>query len=261
VSASPAGAHAVIDLHTHILPGLDDGAHTIEHAVAMARAAISDGVTAVAATPHVRDDYPTSADEMHAGVEQVRAALRDAAVPLRLLPGGEIAFDRLALLAVEELARFGLGGNPDYLLVEFPYYGWPLGLDDQLRGLLARGVVPVLAHPERNGEVQADPERLRPLVELGALCQVTAASIEGRLGRGARSAGMALLDGGLAHVLASDAHAPHVRGIGLTAALDALRDDALGRWLTADVPAAIVAGEWLPPRPPGKRRRRRFLGG
>jgi protein-tyrosine phosphatase len=248
----------VIDLHTHILPGLDDGARTLADAVELARAAVADGVTTVAATPHVRDDYPTSADAMHRGVETLRSALSVEGIPLEVLPGAEIALDRLRELSSSELARFGLGGNPDYILVEFPYYGWPLPLADQVTDLLARGIVPVLAHPERNSDVQRDPDRLRPLVDLGALCQVTAASVEGRLGKAPRAAASAMLQRGLAHVLSSDAHAPHIRGMGLATAIEAIGDDALTSWLTVGVPAAIIAGEWLPPRPTIRKRRRIF---
>src|SRR5213080_4939527 len=85
----------VIDLHTHILPGLDDGARTLEESVAMARSAVADGIRVVAATPHVRDDYPTRAIEMEQGLAQVREALALEGIALEVLPGGEIALDRL----------------------------------------------------------------------------------------------------------------------------------------------------------------------
>jgi protein-tyrosine phosphatase len=246
----------VIDLHTHILPGLDDGSRTMEDAIAMARAALEDGLRAVAATPHVRDDYPTTVDDMERGVAALREALLQAGVPLQILTGGEVAHDRLPGLSDDEVTRFGLGGNPDYLLVEFPYHGWPLALPQQVRELLARGVIPVLAHPERNADVQRDPELLRPLVLMGTLCQVTAASLDGRIGKRSRATGLALIETGLAHLVASDAHAPEIRGIGMTAAAAAVGDEALAGWLTQDVPAAIVAATPIPPRPASRARRR-----
>lgn len=248
----------MIDLHTHILPGLDDGSRTLADALEMAREAVAEGIRAVAATPHVRDDYPTDPESMEQGVAELRAALAEAAVPLDVLAGGEVALDRLVLLSEEDVARFGLGGNPDYLLLETPYYGWPLALPEQVRSLTARGVVPVLAHPERNPDVQRDPERLRPLVLMGALCQVTAASLDGRIGRQARRTGLTLVETGLAHLVASDAHTPDVRGVGLAAAAESVGDPALARWLTYGIPAAIVGGTELPPRPPVKPRRRLF---
>lgn len=214
----------------------------------MARAAVAEGIRIAAATPHVRDDYPTSPSEMERGVAQLREALAVEGVPLEVRTGGEIALDRLGLLGPDELTSFALAGNPAYLLLEFPYYGWPLELETRVFELRARGITAVIAHPERNAEVQAAPERLRRLVEQEALVQLTAASIDGRLGRSTRRTALRLLELGLAHLVASDAHAPEVRAVGMKAAAAAIGDAELARWLTADVPAAIVDGEELPER-------------
>ena len=117
----------------------------------------------------------------------------------------------------------------------------------------------MIAHPERNEEVQARPERLRDFVDVGMLIQLTAASVDGRLGRRPREASLLMLELGLAHLLASDAHAPSVRAIGLSNAVESIGDPELGRWLTEDVPAALIASEPLPQRPasvsPGRSRR------
>jgi protein-tyrosine phosphatase len=250
----------VIDLHTHILFGIDDGSRTPGDALEMARAALADGTRVVAATPHVREDWPTSPDAMEARVADLRRLLAEAGIPMQILTGGEMDIHRLVELPEEDVQRFGLGGNPDYLLVECPYYGWPLGLPDRLLTLRERGITPVLAHPERNAEVQGDPERLRPLVEAGMLCQVTAASLDGRIGRRSRACGLMLVETGLAHLVASDAHTPDVRSIGMGRAARAVGDEALARWLTYDVPAAIVGGLPLPPRPPVSPRRFSLFG-
>jgi len=240
----------VIDLHSHILPGLDDGAATLDDALAIAEAAVADGIRTIAATPHVRaHDYPTTPEQMEQQLDSLREALRDAAMPLELLPGGEIALDMLPQLGDDDLRRFGLAGNPKYLLLEAPYLGWPLGIEDALFQLSLRGFTTVLAHPERNDEVQSSPERLAPLVERGTLVQLTAASLDGRLGASPQKTGLRLLELGLAHLLASDAHAPTLRQIGMTAAANAVGNDELGRWLTEEVPAAIAEGGDLPPRP------------
>jgi protein-tyrosine phosphatase len=245
----------VIDLHSHVLPGVDDGARTVEDSVAMARAAVADGVMWLAATPHVRDDYPTDAETMERLVREVRDAIEEAGVELELLPGGEIALDRLAVLDSDELRRFGLGGNPRYLLIEFPYVGWPLGLEERLFGLRAQGFVPVLAHPERNAEVQAGPERLDPLVRSGCLVQVTAASLDSRLGRASAACGRTLVDARLAQLIGSDAHMPDVRAIGMSAAARSVGSRELAQWLTVDVPRAIVDDQPLPDRPASTSRR------
>jgi protein-tyrosine phosphatase len=248
----------MIDLHSHILPGLDDGARTIEDSLDIARAAVADGITAIAGTPHVRDDYPTDPGVMEDCVAELRAELERAEIPLDVRTGGEIDVDWLRKLSVGELRRFGLGGNPRYLLVETPYYGWPLGLAKQLVALHGEGVTAVLAHPERNAEVQADLERVVPLVRAGTLVQVTAASVDGRVGRRAQTCALELIEYGLAHLVASDAHHASIRAVGMTAAAKEVGNEDLAVWLTQEVPAAILADAPIPDRPPGGPRRRRL---
>jgi protein-tyrosine phosphatase len=215
----------------------------------MARLAAADGIRVLAATPHVRDDYPTSAEQMERGLGDVRAAVQAAGIELEVVPGGELAVEQAARLEPPELRRFGLGGSDGWLLVEFPYDGWPLGLQRLGQALHADGFRVVLAHPERNGEVQARPSRLQEFAEAGMLVQLTAASVDGRLGRQAQAASRTLLELGLAHLIASDAHAPSIRAIGLSAAVQAVGDPELARWLTDGVPRAIVDGAELPQRP------------
>jgi protein-tyrosine phosphatase len=244
----------VIDLHSHILAGVDDGARDLSESVEIARAAVADGVSLVAATPHVRHDFPTTPETMETLVQELRDVLTAAGVALELRTGGEIALDRLDLLSRDDLRRFGLGGNPEYLLLETPYYGWPLDLSLRVTKLRRLGITAVIAHPERNPEVQMQAELLRPLVEQGALVQVTSASIDGRLGAKTRATARELIDAELVHCVASDAHSPEVRAIGMSTAAAAIRDEDIARWLTSDVPGAIAAGTDLPARPQTDRR-------
>ena len=246
----------MIDLHSHVLPGVDDGPPTIDGSLEILEAAAEDGIARIAATPHVRDDYPTEPGTMERLVGEVNAAARAEGIQVEVLPGGELALGHAIVLGDETLHRFGLGGNPSLLLLEFPYRGWPLDLRDVVFRLETRGYRIVLAHPERNAEVQADPEQLRPIVDAGVFVQLTAASVDGRLGRASESASRALLDAGLVHLIASDAHAPAIRAIGMSAAADAVGDEALAGWLTHDVPAALLAGATPPPRPAQRRRLR-----
>jgi protein-tyrosine phosphatase len=245
----------VIDLHSHILPGLDDGARTLADSLAIARAAVEDGIRVLAATPHVSERYPTEPEQMERALADVREAVDGAEIRLEVRGGAEIALDRLPGLDRDRLGRLTLAGSR-HLLLETPSYGWPLDLSDRLFELQASGFGAVLAHPERNGEVQAQPERLRPLVERGLLVQVTAAAVDGRLGRRARDTALLLVERGLAHMVASDAHTADVRAVGMAEAAQAVGDESLGRWLTADVPAALLSGNPLPPRPEPRRKRR-----
>jgi protein-tyrosine phosphatase len=239
----------VIDLHSHILPGIDDGARSLEEALELARACAADGIEAIAATPHVRYDFPTTADRMEAGVAELRKELGAASIPVEILTGAEIELTRLWQIPSDELMRLTLAGSGRYLLVEFPYRGWPTGLGAAIALLHELGLVTVLAHPERNAIVQDRPQVLGEAVEAGALIQLTAVSVEGRLGVASRRAAAQLLELGFVSLLGSDAHGPHVRGAGLAAAARAVGDGALARYLTREAPEAVVAGEPLPPLP------------
>ena len=253
------GDPAVIDLHSHVLPGVDDGAADLEGSLDILRAAAEDGIEKLAATPHVRHDHPTRVETMERLVDEVNVAARAAGIAVEVLRGGELDLEKLDELGEGELRRFGLGGNPRLLLVEFPYVGWPVDLRERVFQLAARGYEVVLAHPERNAEVQGRPERLRPFVDAGVWVQLTAASVDGRLGRRPEACARALLDARLAHLIASDAHAPAIRAIGMSSAVEAVGDDALGAWLTSEVPRALVDGEAVPSRPERRRRRRLSL--
>ena len=246
----------MIDLHSHVSSGIDDGAADARGLAGDLPAAAADGITVLAATPHVRDDYPTTPDMMEARLAEVQAAVGDR---IRVVPGGEFDIAELARPG-EELARFGLGGNPGYLLVETPYFGWPLDFPDRALPARFRGHPGGLAHPERNPDVQERPELLEP--PRRGWC---ARPVDGRIGRRtARSAGAkdlaALLERGLAHLVASDAHEASVREIGLSSAAAAVGDEALARYLTIDVPRAIVEGGPLPERPEPQKRRALFRG-
>ncbi|MBE2314505.1 protein tyrosine phosphatase [Solirubrobacter sp. CPCC 204708] len=240
----------MLDLHSHVLPGLDDGAASAEEAVAIARAACADGVRVLAATPHVRSDYPTTASQLDAGLRALPP------LPIDVVRGGEVSLEVAAALPPDDLAPFAIAGSR-YLLVEPPYTGLPLNAGTTLFLLRLAGFVPIIAHPERNPDVQADPSRLRELVEAGALAQLTAGSLTGRRGATAQRTARVLLQEGLAHLVAGDAHRPLDRSATMSRGLAAVGDEALAEWLGRSVPAAILADEDIPPRPATGRTRRR----
>ncbi|MHB8060091.1 MAG: tyrosine-protein phosphatase [Gaiellaceae bacterium] len=249
----------MVDLHSHILPGVDDGSRSLEESVEIAIAAARDGTKIMAATPHVRDDFPTAAATMEQLVAELNEILRERGIALEVRGGAEIAIPNLSALDDDQLRRLGLGGNPSYLLVEFPYLGWPLSLETAIRNLRQRGITPVIAHPERNPQVQEYTPKMASLVEAGALVQLTAASVDGRLGRRCRRAAQELIAAGHAHLIASDAHWPGLRRPGMSSAATSLRSPELARWLTHDVPAAIVNDLSIPDRPRAQPHWRRRL--
>ena len=244
----------MVDLHTHVLPGLDDGARDLTEAVEIVRAMAEDGVRIVVATPHVRHDYPTTPDQMEAALGRLRAAVDAAGIEVELRGGGELSMSALEGLDPRALARFGLGGNPELLLLEFPYHGWPLSLVSDCEQLLQRGIVPVIGHPERNAAVTGHMRELGRIVRAGGVVQLTAAAVDGRLGRSAAARARLLLDLDLAHAIASDAHSPGLRAAGLSAAAAEVGGE-LGHWLTSTAPAALLDGAELPRRPEAELRR------
>ena len=149
----------MIDLHCHVLPGIDDGPDSIEGSVALARAAVAAGIQTVVATPHVSWRYPNDAEEIARLVGEVNARLKQEGVALDVRPGGELAMTRLIDVVPAELARFGLGGS-SWLLVEPPFTEVATGLDSIVRDLLRRGHHVVLAHPERCHALRRNPRML-----------------------------------------------------------------------------------------------------
>lgn len=244
----------MIDLHAHLLPGLDDGPASLAGSVAMARAAWDAGIRTMVCTPHVSGHYPTEPAAVHEGVARLRAALADADIGLAILPGAEIALDRLARLSDVDLTLASIAGDGRWVLLEMPFRGWPIGLPQTLRELEIRGYRAIIAHPERADAIQRSPDRMREIVGLGALVQLTAGSFLGEHGPAARRAALMLLAGGAAHLLASDAHsagpwrAPDLEA-GLQAAADGIdvHPQTL-RWMVDEGPAAVLAGG--PVRPP-----------
>lgn len=245
----------MIDLHAHLLPGIDDGPASVREAVAMARAAAQAGTTTLVCTPHVHERYPTGPGAIHAAVDSLRCELDREGVPLRLQPGAEIAIDRLDGLGDQELLLASVGGRGEWLMLEMPFRGWPHRLPAILSALELRGYRVILAHPERAEAVQRTPDRMREAVGRGALIQLTAASFLGEMGAAAQRTARALLAGGMAHLLASDGHSagpwrpPEIRPGLLAAAAAVGADPQALAWMAEEGPAALIEGRAVrPPR-------------
>jgi len=214
---------------------------------------VQTGTRTVVATPHRSRRWPTEPEQIEAGVAHMRELYADDGIELQLLTGAEVTVGEAARLDDATLARLSLGGGP-YLLVESPYEPMGPELERTLAALAERGYGVVLAHPERCPAFLDRPQRLRALVENGALCSVTAGALAGHFGGASRWFALELLRDGLAHSVDSDAHDVRQRPPGLLQGLGAAVEQlpALERlvpWLAEMVPAAILAGEPLPRRP------------
>jgi protein-tyrosine phosphatase len=227
---------AVIDLHVHILPGLDDGPADMAEAVAMGRLAVEEGTTTVVATPHMLTGlFNVTRDAVLDGVQRLRERFRAEAVPLSVEPGADV-----------HLA-------PD--------------LPDLLRAgrlVTVMGTTPIISHPERNFEVQMNPEAMRPVAEAGAVLQLTAASVVGDFGRRVARCAHQLLRARLTHVIASDAHSPTRRPPGLArarAVVERILSPKEAEAIFVRRPERILAGQYLDlPEPTQPRSARREAG-
>jgi protein-tyrosine phosphatase len=238
----------VIDLHSHVLAGIDDGPDSIEGSLALARAAAAAGTGTLLATPHVSWRYPNDAATIARLVGELNERLRAEEIALEVRAGAEIAMTRLADITPGALTGLSLGSSR-WLLVEPPFTPVATGLDSILLDLQRRGHRILLAHPERCHAFHRDPQMLESLVRCGILTSVTAGSLVGDFGGEVRRFTFKLLRDGLVHNVASDAHDHVNRPPSIAAQLQQAGLAPLADWLTCQVPAAILADEEIPERP------------
>jgi protein-tyrosine phosphatase len=250
----------VIDLHCHLLPGIDDGPADEQATFELARAQVSAGVSKVLCTPHVNHGYPANTGEaILARVQQLRERLTAEQIPLRIQAGAEVAVARAIELPDDDLVLLHLGAS-DWLLLEPPLSTDVPRLEQLVQGLQARGHKILIAHPERCAAFHSNPKLLGALVEQGALAQITAASLTGQFGRTVAKLARTMVDEGMAHVIASDAHDARRRTPGLAEPLAEAGLDWMTEWACEAVPHAILAGDPIPQRPtPAKGSGRRGL--
>lgn len=202
----------MVDIHHHILPGLDDGPADWATSVEMARQAWASGVAAVVATPHLTPGQPGGISHVVIGerLDELRGRLVAEGIELEVFAGAEVypTPDLVRHLESGRIPTLGHGGRVRYLLVDTPFDLLPPHFDRLLFEVRLAAMTPVIAHPERSAALAAHPERLEELVSQGALAQVTAGSLLGRFGSRAYQAGWTFVSRGLACAVASDAHGP-----------------------------------------------------
>jgi protein-tyrosine phosphatase len=236
----------MIDLHCHILPGLDDGPDNIELSLAMAESAIADGITHVVATPHASNEYQFD----FARIQELRQELQEKIGDrLTLATGCDFHLNPENLVALRENAPRFCINQRDYLLVEFNEYSIPPAMDQTLHEIQLLGLRPVITHPERNAILRVQKERLAKWVRLGCCVQVTAGSLTGIFGPGAQKDAWRWIADGLVHIVASDAHNMRGRPLKLRSAYDMVREqfgEEKARALFVENPMAALEGRDLP---------------
>jgi protein-tyrosine phosphatase len=238
----------MIDIHTHILPGVDDGARDRAEALAMARLAVADGLTHLFATPHHRDYSSLSRLEVARRVAQLQAELSAVDIPLTLLPGHEVRlYDDMFDDWDNDLA--GPLGNSRYVLAEPLFSHYDHHTNEMLFELFDRGYIPIMAHPERIRPIQENLALIEPFLARGGLTQITATSLTGNNDGRAKKTVETMLQNGIAHIIASDAHHSYYRTPTLTAARAAaavLVGLEQANAMVSARPLAIVNNEVIP---------------
>jgi protein-tyrosine phosphatase len=205
----------MIDIHCHILPGIDDGARNLPDSLKMAKDAVQQGIHTIIATPHfIKNRYENPKQTIYAKVEELNEALKAENIDLKILPGQEPRIEGDLLTGMDKGEIISLFGT-NYLFVEFPSAHVPRYTEKLFYDLQLNGLIPVIVHPERNAEIMERPELLYQFIKKGALSQVTAASLCGDFGKKIKGFSQQLIDFNLTHFIASDAHNTTKRGFKL----------------------------------------------
>jgi protein-tyrosine phosphatase len=238
----------VIDLHCHVLAGIDDGPADMEGSLALVGAAAATGMRTMVSTPHVSRRFRNESSGIRAKVDELNERLAAEGIEVSVLAGAEVSIGRAAELDAQELEQLRLGGG-EWLLLEPPFTPLASGLDILLLDLQRRGHRIVIAHPERCPGFQRDPAMLQTLVREGMLTSITAGSLVGRFGGEVRRFAMELIAEGLVHNVASDTHDLKARPPGIASAIDRCGLGEMADWWTCEVPEAILTGGPIPVRP------------
>lgn len=237
----------MIDLHCHILPGIDDGPALLDESIEMCRIAVNDGISKIACTPHhVAGKYNNSREKIIRCVDKLQAALNSKQIPLTLYPGCEIRLDFNLIEAIKAGELLTMNDSGRYIILELPNEALPKNIEEIISSLVFAGIIPIVAHPEKNYVIQNDPEIIYQLVRFGALAQLTASSLTGRLGSKIEKFSVFLLEHKLAHMLATDAHSSTQRRPLLSEALKSLKKivgEKAAMEMVETIPEKILNGE------------------
>ena len=243
-----------VDIHCHLIPGIDDGPQTMEESLKMCNMAYENGSRTIVATPHVNPGvHNNSWEDIQAGFKHLQDAVTSAEIPLDLRVGADVRVNEMLMQIKDPKNYFTINNNNKYMLLEFPETLIPPNTDRFLFELKLKGITPIITHPERNYEIQRNPNLLYHFVNMGMLVQLTAMSITGEFGDNLDELSELLLMHNLVHVVASDAHSAVHRPPLLSEAFKAVaalagEDKALE--LFVRFPGAIVDGIEVTPEEP-----------
>jgi protein-tyrosine phosphatase len=237
----------MIDIHCHLLPGIDDGPELMDESLALAQFAVDRGITHSVLTPHIHPGrWDNEVQSIQASVDTFKKALADKCIPLKVGMSGElrVGLEALQMVASHQVPFLGKWDNNYVVLLEMPHSRIPMGMQQMIQWLMQRNIRPLIAHPERNKDVLRKLDNIQPLVDAGCLFQVTSGSIVGQFGSTARNRARQLLEMGVVTVLATDAHNLKRRPPNLDEGRDAaaaIIGTKMANRLVADNPWKIVS--------------------
>ncbi len=240
----------MIDLHNHLLPGIDDGAPDLETALALARVAVQDGITHLVCTPHIHlGRYDNTPATIATAKAQFIAGLHRANISLQVASAAEVRFGMELMVGVGQnsIPFLGEWQGKRVLLLELPHGEVPFGAERLTGWLLERNIIPMLAHPERNKSIMRTPSKLKPFIEQGCLLQVTASAVAGHFGVASENLAHQLLEQRLVTILASDAHNLQYRPPKMAEGMEhaaRIVGDALAEALVRENPWQIAQGHF-----------------
>ncbi|MCA0987061.1 tyrosine-protein phosphatase [Guptibacillus algicola] len=253
----------MIDIHSHILPGIDDGAKTIDDSLAMARQAYDQGITKIVASPHHRNGtFVNEKAIILKEVELLNERLQQEGIGIEILPGQEnrIYGELVEDIKGDDLLTVNETGN--YILIEFPSSHLPRYANKLLFDLQVNGIIPIIVHPERNREIMENPDKLYKLIQEGALSQLTGSSVTGKMGKKIQKFSMDLIYHNLAHFVASDAHNITNRPFDLGDSFEAVERefDISTRYMLQENAEDMIRGKMVSKELPEVIKKKKFLG-
>ncbi|WP_058309276.1 tyrosine-protein phosphatase [Gracilibacillus massiliensis] len=253
----------MIDIHCHILPGVDDGAKHMEESVSMAKSAVSQGINTIIATPHhLNGSYDNYKEDIIVAVNRLNDRLQEEDVPLTILPGQETRINGEMITDLENGQLLPLNNTSGYLFVELPSNHVPRYTKQLMFDLQLQEIKPIIVHPERNKEIMENPNILYDLVSNGTLTQVTAASLSGHFGKKIKKLSLQLVEANLTHFIASDAHNTRSRGFVMQEAHTVIKDEfgtSMVYWFMENA-QYLVNGDTVVGDIPEKIKKKKILG-
>lgn len=253
----------MIDLHCHILPGIDDGAKSMDDSLKMARKAVAQGITHVLATPHYKNGrWDIEKEDILEYVVSLQTELDQREIPLKIFPGQEVRIVGELLEDISANKIQFIDEADRYILIEFPTATIPHFTNRLFFELQKMGITPIIVHPERNHAVLNNPDELLALVEKGALAQVTAGSYVGSFGKKIQKLSHQLIQADLVHFIASDAHNVNSRDFYMSEAFEKLGKEFGNQKVNQfqQITKDLINGEIIVTNPPKKVKKPKFLG-